>query len=158
MDMSRAGTTSDHGSSSNPISWLCDDTSNAKINCTASQGQSLNHWTVRNHKILYCYSLSMEEHCELRFSVIILLVVIICNFIKTLCTLITVWKLNEPTLVTIGGAISSFLQRPGVTTATEKPVEWDHQSGFWFDAASPIRWISITLLWALVFVSFQDHK
>lgn len=142
--------------SSNPISWMCNQTLDQKWNCTTSIAKGHKPWTVEKHEVLYCRSLPIEEHCELKFSVVILSVVIVCNLVKAACTLMTVWKLNEPTLVTIGDAINSFLQRPDITTAAAKPVKWDHRSGFWFNTASPIRWISTNLLFDPNFVSFQS--
>ena len=126
-----------------PTMWLC-----AKYDgsCTASKAKAQKPWTVSGFEIAYCMSLTIEEKCELRFSVGILSIVIVCNFIKALCTLLTVWKMDYPTLVTIGDAINSFLQQPDRATVHFKPHPWVPKRRHWFSAASLSRWVSSNLL------------
>jgi hypothetical protein len=77
---------------------------------------------------------------------------------------LTVWKLNEPTLVTIGDAVSSFMRDPDPTTQgvclstkmdienrrwgtrTRLPTAWVPRQHFWFRAASVKRWLTCNLL------------
>ena len=94
----------------------------------------------------------------------ILLVVIGCNFSKAICMLVTVWKMNQPTLVTLGDAISSFLQFPDDSTdkmclASKKAIQagqwkrppepryWDKRRYFWFRATTPGRLIACNILY-----------
>jgi hypothetical protein len=77
--------------------------------------------------------------------------------------ILTVWKLKEPTLVTIGDAVASFLYDPDPTTtgiclsskssiqATKKwklqPAKpWHPKRHFWFRAASIKRWLICNIL------------
>ena len=131
-------------SETNPTGWLCINATSG--HCTASEAKRVKPWTVEGFEVQYCLSLPMAESCELKFSVAILSVVIVCNLIKALCTLMTVWKMNDPTLITIGDAICSFLLRPDRTTAYAKPETWSYRSHYWFSAASPSRWVLTNVL------------
>ena len=109
------------------------------------------------HWLQYCLSVPAEEHCKLQFSLAIMIVVIICNLIKTVCMSTIAWKQDPEPLVTLGDAIASFLDRPDVTTRGnciagkarfEKSKSWDSLSRRWdseswlfFRAASPRRWV-----------------
>lgn len=64
----------------------------------------------------YCMSQAVEERCALHFSRAILLVVIGCNAIKFGCLLWTLLRCRDPTLVTLGDAIASFLETPDKIT------------------------------------------
>ena len=95
----------------------------------------------------YCLSVPAEEHCRLQFSLAIMIVVIICNLIKTVCMSTIAWKQDPEPLVTLGDAIASFMDRPDVTTKGnciagktrfEKSKSWDSLSR---------RWESTSLLW-----------
>lgn len=105
----------------------------------------------------YCLCVPVEEHCKLQFSLMIMIVVIFCNLIKTVCMSTIVWKRDPEPLVTLGDAIASFLDRPDVMTEGnciagkdrfEKSKSWDLISHRWdskslllFRAASSRRWI-----------------
>ena len=112
-----------------------------------------------------CLSKSVAEHCKLQFSVAIMIVVIICNLIKTVCMTTILWKQDPEPLVTLGDAIASFLDRPDVTTRqncmadrsrfeTGEPgrywrlllSRWDPRRFRWFRAASRRRWILCNML------------
>ena len=116
----------------------------------------------------YCLSQKVQEHCRLQFSIIIMVIVIIANFLKLLCMVYTIRSHHVPTLVTMGDAVSSFLQDPdpttiGYCTLSKRDVDKDRQwskrvSGgnyqavpsqprpwivkrhFWFSGASKTRW------------------
>ena len=109
----------------------------------------------------YCLSVPTEEHCKLQFSLAIMIVVIVCNLIKTVCMSTIVWKQDPEPLVTLGDAIASFIDRPDVTTKENciagkaqfqrkswEPLShrWDPKSLFLFRAASFRRWIVCNLL------------
>lgn len=112
--------------------------------------------------IQYCLSKSVEEHCKLQFSLAIMIVVIICNLIKTVCMSIIAWKQDPEPLVTLGDAIASFLDRPDVTTEGNcmvgKPrfensrswdlllCRWDPKRLHWWRAASKRRWLACNVL------------
>ena len=110
----------------------------------------------------YCLSVPTEEHCKLQFSLAIMIVVIVCNLIKTICMSAIVWKRDLEPLVTLGDAIASFMDRPDVTTKGnciagkarfEKSKSWDSLSRrwdsttlLWFRAASSRRWMVCNIL------------
>ena len=105
----------------------------------------------------YCLSVPAEEHCTLQFSLAIIMIVIVCNLIKTVCMSTTAWKQDPEPLVTLVDAIASFMDRPDITTQGnciagktrfEKSRSWDSRSRRWdlkslllFEAASPRRWV-----------------
>ena len=89
-----------------------------------------------NTHIEYCYSQRTTEHCQLQFSIKIMVVVIIANFLKLLCMSYTVWSHKIPTLVTVGDAISSFLQEPdpatvGRCTLSKRDFDKDGKRSKW---------------------------
>ena len=110
----------------------------------------------------YCLSQPVAEHCKLQFSVTIMIVVIICNMIKTVCMTTISWKQDTEPLVTLGDAIASFLDRPDAITKQncmagrtrfEKSrywglllSRWDPKRFRWFRAASRRRWIVCNIL------------
>ena len=110
----------------------------------------------------YCLSVPAEEHCKLQFSLAIMIVVIVCNLIKTFCMGTIAWKQDPEPLVTLGDAIASFMDRPDVTTEGnciagkarfEKSKSWDSLPRRWdskslrlFRAASSRRWYVCNIL------------
>lgn len=110
----------------------------------------------------YCLSKRAGEDCKLQFSLTIMVVVIICNLIKTICMSIIVWKQDPEPLVTLGDAIASFLDRPDVSTegncaAGKTRFEdsrswgpllsgWGLKQLRWFRSASRRRWLASNIL------------
>jgi hypothetical protein len=76
-------------------------------------------WKPFGLPIDYCLARKTEPRCKLQFSRPILLAVILCNFIKAAVMIATLWLQREPTLVTTGDAISSWLQYPDEATARQ---------------------------------------
>ena len=113
-------------------------------------------------RIRYCLSVPVDEHCKLQFSLAIMIAVIICNLIKAVCMSVIVWKQDPEPLVTLGDAISSFLDRPDLTTAGNclvgktrfedsrswdlLPSAWNPKILCWFQAASSRRWLVCNIL------------
>lgn len=107
--------------------------------------------------VQYCLSKSEEAHCKLQFSLAIMVVVMICNLIKTICMSLIAWKQDPEPLVTLGDAIASFLDRPDLITEGHCIVgktrfedsrswdlilsRWDPKRLRWFRAASRRRWL-----------------
>ncbi len=112
--------------------------------------------------IQYCLSQRVEEHCQLQFSLAIMVIVILCNLLKTVCMGIIAWKRDWQPLVTLGDAIASFLDRPDLTTEgnclvgkkrfeTSKnwdptPSSWNLQRLTWYQTASKRRWLLCSML------------
>ncbi|KAI4193318.1 MAG: hypothetical protein LQ350_008378 [Teloschistes chrysophthalmus] len=113
------------------------------------------------YPVQYCLSEPVQERCAMQLSVIIMIVVILCNAVKVLCMFLTLWHQRSAPLVTIGDAIQSFLQEPDLTTkdmcwadknsfptrnwkGSAKP--WQSQKHLWFASASTKRWLACNLL------------
>ena len=110
----------------------------------------------------YCLSKRVREHCKLQFSLTIMIVVIVCNIIKTICMTIILRNQDPQPLVTLGDAIASFLDRPDITTARNCIAgrtrfehsrywgllvsRWDPKRSHWFRAASLRRWSACNVL------------
>ncbi len=117
---------------------------------------------VKETSIQYCLSKRVEEHCKLQFSLAIMIIVIICNLIKTICMSKIAWKQDPEPLVTLGDAIASFLDRPDGATEGSCIVgktrfedsrswdlllsRWDLERSRWFRAASKRRWLVCNFL------------
>ena len=113
-------------------------------------------------RIQYCLSKGVKEHCKLQCSLVIMIVVIVCNLVKTICMSIIAWKQDPEPLVTLGDAIASFLDRPdvkskgncvlGKTRFRESRFwgslisRWDLKRLRWFRAASRRRWLVCNIL------------
>ena len=86
--------------------------------------------------------------------------------------IVTVWKLKEPTLVTIGDAVASFLYKKDPTTegiclSTNSDIQnnrwkaqpakpWNPTSQFWFRAASVKRWLTCNILYVCTSIQLID--
>ena len=136
----------------NPQDWLIGDT----------EYEFLVDSPYNETRIQYCLSKRVEEHCKLQFSLVVMIVVIICNLMKTICMSTIAWKQDPEPLVTLGDAIASFLDLPDVTTEGNCIAEktwfkqgrtwglhlsrWDPKRLRWFRAASQRRWIICNIL------------
>lgn len=114
-----------------------------------------------NFFVQYCLSKPVEERCRVQFSIVIMGVVIGCNFLKASCLLSTLWIQKSQLLVTLGDSIDSFLNTVDLTTENKclvdngcfsrnkwgkGPVEWQGQRCRWFSGASVKRWVTCNLL------------
>ena len=108
-----------------------------------------------------CKSERVVEKCKVQFSLGIMIAVTCCNFVKACCMLMAVIRSREPTLVTLGDAIDSFLRIPDPTTmgicfADRLFIEKKWRHGFrvgasrwkrkgiqrWWTSVSKTRWIT----------------
>ena len=95
------------------------------------------------YPIDHCLSRPVEEQCKVQFNMIIMVIVIVCNLIKTTVMGLISWKQPVEPLVTLGDAIASFLDEPDPTT---RPVlRWNSEPLYWFQAASARRWLLCNL-------------
>lgn len=143
--------------------WICHSTS-----CTADEAKKAankKEWTyvVDNYYGIYCLVEETAEHCELNFSIPMMVVVIVCNAIKAVVMVTALMLLKTPTIVTVGDAIATFIENPDPTTegmclATKsdvtserwrlkRPIPWVSTQHYWFRAASWTRWTVCNLLW-----------
>ena len=132
-------------------------------------------WRIGGARIDYCLSEVREEQCKLQFSVVILWLVIASNLIKLCCMLWLLIGMREhETLITIGDALSSYLQSPDVNTENQcllskadvvakrwRPREAipktcnGAETALWFSAASRRRWAACLILYASSISSCQ---
>ncbi|PVH88350.1 hypothetical protein DL98DRAFT_648494 [Cadophora sp. DSE1049] len=64
----------------------------------------------------YCLAEPFPEDCKLEFSVALLAVVIVANAIKVAAMIALFFQVGKPSLITIGDAIASFLERHDIHT------------------------------------------
>ena len=109
-----------------------------------------------------CKSEKTAERCRVQFMLEIMTVVICCNFVKVFCMVMVLVRYREPTLVTLGDAVDSFLRNPDPTTIgicfadrryikkewgcdgwRVEPRQWK-QKGVqrWWTSVSATRWIT----------------
>jgi len=171
-----------------PSRWMCPPSMQRPSGCDtnelASRVASGLPWWVKLTKgeeveISRCKSEKIAEKCKVQFSLGIMIVVIVCNLVKGCSMIMTVVRSREPTLVTLGDAIDSFLRIPDPTTMDicfadrqliegewmrrrrAGPRQW-RQNGAqrWWTSVSKTRWIScnffcaITIIFAMVLLGF----
>lgn len=98
-----------NGDASVSYSWICGDgyPSNPYMGdggpvCSVATAKTkAGNWTVLKHPINYCMVEMVEENCRLRFSLGIMIVVILSNAAKAGVMIWTIWKLKGPPLVCI---------------------------------------------------------
>ena len=129
----------------NALSWtLCDNR------------ESPHFWPVQ-----YCLSQPISERCQVHFSIIIVGVVMVCNFIKASCMLLALRRQRLKPLVTLGDAIEEFLVKPDRTTRLAclsgkesfirgrwgyAPSNWETKGHRWFSNLSVQRWLVCNVL------------
>lgn len=78
------------------------------------KGNNLTYYeNLISQPISSCVGTKVNQHCQVRFSVGLMIGVIICNVIKLICMCLVVWKADPRLLVTLGDALVSFLENPG---------------------------------------------
>ena len=118
-----------------------------------------------------CKSERTAEKCTVQFSLGIMIVVICCNLVKACCMVMAVVRSREPTLVTLGDAMDSFLTIPDPTTigmcfadrrlierewrrgCTVGPRQWKQKRvQRWWTSAGKTRWISFNFFSSMAIV------
>ena len=140
----------------------------------ATVARNASNWTLAGHKIDYCLSKVEPDRCKLLFSTYILAVVVLMNAAKAAGMIWTALSRKQTTLVTVGDAVKSFLDRPDELTkgrclmaekdVSSGPLRWTKNgqaasdtppptrtvSGFsghhWFVAVSTKRWLMTVAL------------
>jgi hypothetical protein len=64
----------------------------------------------------YCLAQHTQEACQIFVATPLLVVVIVCNFVKLACFLVTLFGLQFSPLITIGDAVESFLDEKDINT------------------------------------------
>ncbi|PUU77973.1 hypothetical protein B9Z19DRAFT_1115177 [Tuber borchii] len=122
------------GEGASPSSWMCDydqaggtgqvytsspptcNPSKLTSNVTGGLPWRVMLTTGEEVEISGCKSERTAEKCKVQFSLGIMIVVICCNLVKACSMVMAVVRSREPTLVTLGDAIDSFLRIPDPTT------------------------------------------
>lgn len=135
-----------------PFCLLCDD----YIPAIKSSVQT---WQPYGYSPDYCLSERLPENCGLHVNLVLIWIVVSCNIVKIAAMLLVALRDPGKKLVTIGDAISSFLENPDPTTIghclldeqslikTESlsqdpdPKEWKPQQKRVFHAASKRHWV-----------------
>lgn len=124
-----------------PWSWLCwifDYYGGCHIGDMLAQADT---WKMGNATVQYCVSESMPERCSLQYSLHIMIAVIICNAVKSICMFLVVFKSKDDPLVTVGDAITSFLNVPDeMTTAMCTISKRDIDRGIWEFVIAVVAW------------------
>lgn len=104
------------GGSSSVYDWMCEPsatTNTCDLNQVVANASTA---LFEECDVQYCLSQEMGEHCKLQFSAAIMIIVIVCNLIKTICMACIVWRQDSEPLVTFGDAVASFLNKPDSST------------------------------------------
>ena len=164
-----------------PAFWMCPHYLKSLIRCDpnelTSKVASGLPWLVDfgaggEMEISRCKSEKVAERCKVQFSLGIMIAVIFCNLVKACCMITTVVTSREPTLVTLGDAIDSFLRIPDPTTtgicfADQRFIkrEWRHgwrpgprqwkRKGVqrWWTSVSKTRWVTCNFFFAIAIIA-----
>ena len=148
-----------------PKSLICCDPDEPSTNLTRGLPWRVQLETVGEVEIAGCKSEITSEKCKVQFSLDIMIVVICCNLIKAGSMIMAVFRSREPTLVTLGDAVDSFLRTPDGTTvgmcfADQKFIKREWTSGWrtgprqwkqkgvqrWWTSVSKTMWITCNSL------------
>lgn len=101
------------------LGWMCSQINRDadKRPCDEILPQIKDNWTPFNGTFQRCVSLKTQEHCKLFFSSFLCWTVTIFNLLKGVLMLLVAISRGEKPILTIGDAVSSFLQRPDPHTA-----------------------------------------
>ena len=149
--------------------WLCssnpafddkacdvDHTLKNALSWALSDDSSSDSWPIQ-----LCLSQPVSERCQVHFSIIIVGVVMVCNFLKALCMLLALRRQRLRPLVTLGDAIEEFLSKPDRTTRLrclsgkksfirgrwrDAPPNWEIKDHHWFSNLSMQRWLVCNIL------------
>ena len=138
--------------------YLCNPSN--QMSYVASGHPWLVELTTVKVSISGCKSERTGEKCKVQFSLEIMIVVICCNFVKACCMIMAVIRAREPTIVTLGDAVGSFLRIPDQTTigmcfadrqfiekewsrgCRTEPRQWKQKEvKRWWNSISKTRWI-----------------
>ena len=108
----------------NGLSWMCNSTyiiPSPRYTCRDALPKVLadaNDWRPFDSgpRVQFCLSETTPETYSLQFSLVIILIVIICNIGKTLIMTFITFKMTWQPLITVGDGIASFLVEPDKTT------------------------------------------
>ena len=157
--------------------WMCSGSpSGCNRNTIASMAANKLPWVVtlftgEEIEVRGCKSEITEERCKVQFSLGIMIAVISCNLVKACAMIMTLVRSREPTLVTLGDAIDSFLRIPDPATRgicfadrwfidrewrrgwRTGPRQWKHKGvQRWWTNVSKTRWITCNFFFAITII------
>jgi hypothetical protein len=95
-------------------------------------GSKYADWTVFQKKIQGCMVEKTEEECAVRFSFLIMWIVLAFNAIKILAMFFITWHIEAAEVFTcVGDAVASFIQFPDPTTKGICLASRTHINEFW---------------------------
>ena len=124
--------------------------------------------TTAQYPIDYCLSQLIEQKCSIQLSVIVMVIVILCNTFKVCCMVGMLQVIGKTPLVTLGDAVESFIVEKDATTvnmclASRKDFSkkkwgqdtktWQPRHHFWFASVSLKRWLICTVPSSIVIVT-----
>ena len=158
-------------------SWTClwPPDSKCNIDELASRVASGIPWVTKIKgvpaEVTGCKSEKVAERCKVQFSLGIMIAVICCNLVKACCMVMAVVRSREPTMVTLGDAIDSFLRSPDTTTmgicfadrqfierewrdaSRAGPRQWDQKRiQRWWTSVSKMRWITCNFFCSIAII------
>lgn len=123
-----------------------------RVQCYCSHSPELG--IDSNITVSGCMTSDAEQHCGLYFSLPISLAVIACNIVKFLCMYATAKTKRRDIFLTVGDAVSSFLDRPDERTRRDFLLPSKRKR--WLQAASWRRW-AFTYILYLLQPTLRDH-
>lgn len=127
--------------------WVCNQYPNATEFCKEKpcdevlptvRANPLDWHPFGSLPVKYCLSLPSREHCKLRVSPVLLWVVVGLNLFKAaLMWIIYSSRLQEKPILTVGDAVSSFLQHPDRSSQDMCLLSKDDAATFWARLEEP---------------------
>lgn len=114
--------------------WICSKTQDGgNIQCQPDDYVSkADDWSVWGFPIDYCLSETVQDVCDVEFSLDIMVVVIVFNLIKVLAMMWVLLRYNaEEILATVGDSVASFMRKEDVTTTGMCLAGWRDISYCW---------------------------
>lgn len=97
-------------------------------------------------KLEYCLAQKVPEKCQVKYSLPLLIVVIVFNIIKAgILWGITV-AIDFVPLLTVGDAVAEFLKRPECFTLARDELRYDEKRKPWYTVVSKRRWTGCIVL------------
>ncbi|PUU76461.1 hypothetical protein B9Z19DRAFT_990554 [Tuber borchii] len=168
------------GKEVSPTTWMCPDSLLQSGRCDTGKLTSMVAnglpWLVtlstgEEVEVSRCRSEITDERCKVQFSLGIMIAVICCNLVKACAMIMTVVRSREPTLVTLGDAVDSFLRISDPTTRGicfadrwfidrewrrglgTGPRQWkQNRAQRWWTSVSKTRWITCNFCFAIIMI------
>ncbi|KAL1622004.1 hypothetical protein SLS56_008948 [Neofusicoccum ribis] len=107
-------------------------------NCDPLEEKGRPTWRPFGYNISGCYSHTYEEHCKLEMASQLAIMVVVITFAQALVLLLLAFIPRPTPLLTIGDAISSFLEDPDPNTAQMAFAQFGKRAMPWAWTFSPL--------------------